>query len=155
VSVRRASGGRAPRAKEGLGLSDPLRLVPDGLNRPSGRDEAVATMMGTTAIETGAELAVYWEVYGLVRGQPLDFSISIQGVDDGFLTRVLRALRIRGDGQGPVVSWSEPASAPTHPMAIGLDIGGLENGDYVLNIGVTLLDGTTATATRSFAVARP
>ena len=153
--VARSRVGLPPLATEGLVLSDPLLLVPDSLNLPAGRDEAVATMMGTTAIEGGAELAVYWEVYGLVRGQPLDFSISIQGVDDGFLTRVLRALRIRGDGQGPVVSWSEPASAPTHPMAIGLDIGGLENGDYVLNIGVTLLDGSTATATRSFTVARP
>lgn len=151
----RSRVGLPPLATEGLVLSDPLLLVPDSLNLPAGRAEAVATMMGTTAIETGAELAVYWEVYGLVRGQPLDFSISIQGVDDGFLTRVLRALRIRGDGQGPVVSWSEPASAPTHPMAIGLDIGGLENGDYMLNIGVTLLDGTTAIATRSFTVARP
>lgn len=153
--VARSRVGLAPLVTEGPVLSDPLLVVPDSLNLPAGRDEAVATMMGTTTIESGAELAVYWEVYGPVRGQPLDFSISIQGVDDGFLTRVLRALRIRGDGQGPVVSWSEPASAPTHPMAIGLDIGGLENGDYVLNIGVTLLDGSTATATRSFTVARP
>ena len=136
-------------------LSDPLLVIPDSLNLPTGRDQAVATMTGTTTIETGAELAVYWEVYGVVRGQPLEFSISIQGVDEGFFTRVLRALRIRGDGQGPVVSWSEPASAPTHPMAIGLDIGGLENGDYVLNIAVALPDGSTATSTRSFTVARP
>ena len=112
-------------------------------------------MMGTTTIESGGELAVYWEVYELVRGQPLKFSISIRGVDEGFFTRVLRALRIRGDDQGPVVSWTEPASAPTHPMAIGLDIGGLENGDYILDIGVALPDGTTAGTTRSFTVARP
>ena len=154
-AAARSRVGLLPLATESLVLSDPLLLIPDSLNLPNGRDEAVAAMMGTTTIEAGTELAVYWEVYGLVRGQPLEFSISIQGVGEGFFTRVLRALRIRGDGQGPVVSWSEPASAPTHPMAIGLDIGGLENGDYVLNIGVALLDGSTATATRSFTVARP
>ncbi len=151
----RSRVGLAALATEGLVLSDPLLVIPDSLNLPNSRDAAVARMMGTTTIGTGAELAVYWEVYGLVRGQPLEFSISIQGVDEGFFTRVLRALRIRGDGQGPVVSWSEPASAPLHPMAIGLDISGLENGDYVLNIGVALLDGSTATGTRSFTVARP
>ena len=142
-------------ATEGLVISDPILLVPDSLNLPNSRDEAVSTMMGSTTIESATELAVYWEVYGLVRGQPLDFSISIDGVQEGFFTRILRALRIRGDGQGPVVSWTEPASAPTHPMALGLDIGGLENGDYVLRVGVSLLDGSTATTTRSFTVARP
>ena len=151
----RSRVGLAALATEGLALSDPLLVIPDSLNLPNSRDAAVARMMGTTTIETGAELAVYWEVYRLVRGQPLEFSISIQGVEEGFFTRVLRALRIRGDGQGPVVSWSEPASAPLHPMAIGLDISGLENGDYVLNIGVALLDGSRATSTRSFTVARP
>lgn len=154
-AVARSRVGLPPLSTAGLALSDPLLVIPDSLKLPQNRDEAVATMMGTTTIETGAELAIYWEVYGVVRGQPMEFSISIQGVDEGFFTRVLRALRIRGDGQGPVVSWSEAASAPIHPMAIGLDIGGLENGDYVLNIGVALLDGWTATSTRSFTVARP
>lgn len=154
-AAARARVGLAPLATKGLVLSDPLLIVPDSLNLPNSRDAAVARMMGATTLGTGAELAVYWEVYGLVRGQPLEFSISIQGVDEGFFTRVLRALRIRGDGQGPVVSWSEPASAPLHPMAIGLDISGLENGNYVLNIGVALPDGSTATGARSFTVARP
>ncbi len=154
-AVGRARVGLPPLATEGLALSDPLLVIPDSLTLPQDRDQAVETMMGTTTLEAGGELAIYWEVYGVVRGQPMEFSISIQGVEDGFFTRVLRALRIRGDAQGPVVSWSEPASAPIHPMAIGLDIGGLENGDYVLNIGVALLDGWTATSTRSFTVARP
>ena len=159
VDVAGAAGrsrvGLAPLASHGLEVSDPLLLIPDSLSLPQNRDEAVRAMMGTTTLDTGAELAIYWEVYGVVRGQPLEVSISIQGAQAGFFTRVLRALRIRGDGQGPVVSWSEPASAPMHPMAIGLDIGGLENGDYVLNIGIALLDGWTATGTRSFTVARP
>ena len=154
-AAARSRVGLPPLATRGLALSDPLLVIPDSLRLPQDRDEAVETMMGTTTLETGAELAIYWEVYGVVRGQPMEFSISIQGTEDGFFTRVLRALRIRGDGQGPVVSWSEPATAPVHPMAIGLDIGGLENGDYVLNIGVALLDGWTATSTRSFTVARP
>lgn len=154
-AAARSRVGLSPLATEGLALSDPLLLIPDSLDLPDRRDEAVATMMGTTTVESQNELAVYWEVYGLVSGQPLEFSISIQGVDDGFFTRVLRALRIRGDGQGPVVSWSEPASDPTHPMAIGVDIGELEDGDYVLNIGVALPDGSTATTTRSFTVVRP
>lgn len=153
--VARARAGLPPLPTRGLVISDPVLLVPDSLRLPNNRDQAVAAMLGSTTIESGDELAVYWEVYGLVRGQPLEFSISIRGVDDGFLTRVLRALRIRGDGQGPVVSWNEPASAPTHPMAIGLDIGGLENGVYVLDIGVSLPNGSRAGTARSFTVARP
>ena len=90
-AAARSRVGIPPLATEGLVLSDPLLLIPDSLNLPNSRDEAVATMMGTTTIESGDELAIYWEVYGVVRGQPLEFSISIAGVQDGFFTRVLRS----------------------------------------------------------------
>ena len=153
-SVARARGGLPPLATHGLVLSDPLLLIPGTRSLPGSRDGAVAAMMAGTTIESGNELAVYWEVYGVVTGQPLELSVSIEGTNRGVFTRVLRALRIRGDAEGPVVAWTESAGAPTHPMAVALDTGVLEDGQYVLKIEVAVPDGSKATTTRSFTVAR-
>ena len=152
--VARARGGLPVLSTDGLELSDPLMLVPDTGSLPGSRDSAVAAMMATTIIESGSELAVYWEVYGVVTGQPLELSVSIEGTRKGFFTRVLRALRIRGDAEGPLVAWTESADAPIHPMALVLDIGALEDGQYVLRIEVAVPDGSRATTTRSFTVTR-
>lgn len=153
-SVARARGGLPSLATEGLELSDPLLLIAGTRNLPDSRDGAVAAMMAGTTIESANELAVYWEVYGVVTGQPLQLSVSIEGTNRGVFTQVLRALRIRGDVEGPLVAWTESAGAPTHPMAVALDIGALEDGQYVLRIEVSIPDGSEATTTRSFTVAR-
>ena len=153
-AVARARIGLLPLPAGRFALSDPLLVTPAGVDLPDSREEAVATMLGKTAIDSGDEIAVYWEVYGAATGRPLTISLSIDGGPAGWFTRVLRALRVRSDSRGPVVSWTEPASAPTHLMAISLDIGGLEDGTYHLRITVADSDGSEATSTRRFEVDR-
>lgn len=153
-AVARARTGLLPLAAEGLVVSDPLLIAPAGMDLPAGRDGAVASMMGTTSIGSGTEMSVYFEVYGAAKGRPLTVSLSIDGGDAGWVTRVLRALGVRPDARGPVVSWSEPASAATHPIALSLDIGGLDEGAYELRIAVTDPDGSQAAGTRRFEVNR-
>lgn len=153
-AVARARTGLLPLAAQGLVLSDPLLVEPAGLDLPAGRDEAVASMLGTTSVGSGTEMSVYFEIYGVAEGWPLTISLSIDGGDEGWVTRVLRALRVRPEARGPVVSWSEPASAATHSIALSLDIDGLDEGTYELRIAVTDPDGSQATSTRRFEVNR-
>ena len=152
-AVGRARNGLLPLAADAFALSDVLLVAPDSLDLPASRDEAVASMLGSTTI-ADTEMVVYWEVYGVAKDRPLTISLSIDGGPAGWFTRVLRALRVRPDEQGPVVSWTESATGPTHYMALSLDIGGLEGGTYQLGITVAGQDGAEAASTRRFQVDR-
>ncbi len=153
-AVARARRGLAPLDLDGLGLSDPLLVRVWGGELPANRDQAVAAMRGTTRIDRGDEMLVYWEVYGLESGQRMDVSVSLAGEREGLLTRVLRALGAGADAPAPAVKWVESASAPTHPMAVAIDIRSLEDGDYTLGLTVTGPDGSGAGAERRFEVDR-
>ena len=153
-AVARARRGLAPLGLDGLGLSDPLLVRVRGGELPENRDQAVAAMRGTTRIDRGNEMPVYWEVYGLESGQRMDISVSLAGEREDLLTRVLRALGAGADAPAPVVEWVEFASAPTHSMAIAIDIRSLEDGDYTLELTATGPDGSTAGAERRFEVDR-
>lgn len=147
-ATARARSGLLPFAMEGLTLSDALLVRLAGDDLPASRDEAVASMLGTTAIDSGGELAVYWEIYGLALHQGVEISVQLQKDGEGLLTRVLRTLRLRTADPAPEVSWIESATGPVHPMAITVDVSEMEAGDYGLRIEVTGPDGATATTIR-------
>ena len=153
-TVARTRSWLLPLATGGLALSDALIVRPTGLDLPASRDEAVASMLGKTTIDSGTEMTVYWEAYGVAMGRPLRISLSIDGGPEGWLTRVLRALRVKSEARGPVVSWTESATGPIHPTALSLDIGGLEDGTYHLRITVADPVGSSAARTRRFEVHR-
>ncbi len=149
-AAARARGGLLPLDSGGLVLSDPLLVTPKGLDLPENRDAAVARTLGTTTMESGDELAVYWEVYGAVPNWPLRLSLSVEGDRPGFLTRTLRALRIRSAPRVPEVSWTQTATAAVEPMALAVDIADLDAGDYTLKVRVVGPDGSEATSERRF-----
>ena len=156
-AAARARTGLLPLAGEGLALSDALLVAPAGDDLPADLDEAVESMLGRTTIEPGEELAVYWEIYGLGFGQPVEIALQLRKDGEGLLTRVLRTLRVRAAAPETEVSWTEAVIGTTHPMAVTIDVSGEEPGDYELRIGVTGPDGSTATTVRRvrLAVASP
>ena len=154
--------GTDARAREGLmplqdgtvTVSDPLLIEPEGTELPGSREEAVAVMRGRTVIKRGSELVVFWEVYGLTPGSPMEVSVSISGEARGLLNRIVRALGVRSRTPAPVVTWSERASGRTHPMAVAIDISALEDGNYDLAIEVGDAYGDRRTGVRRFVVDR-
>ena len=150
----RARGGLLPLDSGGLVLSDPLLMTPMGPDLPETRDAAVARTLGTTTVEVGEELAVYWEVYGAVPRWPLRHSITVEGDRPGMLTRTLRALRIRSAPKVPEVSWTQTTTTAVEPMALAVDIANLDAGDYTLKIRVVGPDGSEAASERRFRVER-
>ena len=153
-AAARARGGLLPLDSGRLVLSDPLLVTPADPDLPENREAAVAGMLGTTTFEAGAELAVYWEVYGAVATWPLRVSLSVEGDRGGWFSRTLRALRLRSASRVPVVSWTQTATTSAEPMALGVDIAALDAGGYTLRIEVAGPDGSVATSERRFRVER-
>ncbi len=153
-TVARVRQGLQPLEEGTVTLSDLLLVEPGGVDLPKDREEAVATMLGKTTIERGDEMVVFWEVYGMAPGSPMEISISIAGRVEGLITRIRRALGVRPRTPAPVLTWSERAVGRTHPMAVGIDIGTLEDGVYDLNIAVGDLYGDKGAAVRRFEVDR-
>ena len=151
-AAARARGGLLPLGSGRLVLSDPLLMTPAGTDLAESRDVAVARMLGTTTVEAGGELAVYWEVYGAAVTWPLRVSLSVEGARPGLFTRALRALRLRSAPRVPVVSWTQTATAVVEPMALAVDIANLETGEYTLKIEVSGPDGSVAESRRQFRV---
>ena len=133
-------------------LSDPLLVNPRVSELPASRQEAVDSMLPQPWIASASEVVAYWEVYGLEEGQPMQVSVAMAREGAGVVTRVLRTLAGRSDAPAPVVTWTEEASGPTHPMSLTLDIEALDEGSYELTIEVAGTDGAAATAIRRFRV---
>lgn len=131
-------------------LSDPLLVDPTGGELPATREEAVDAMLPQPWIASANEVIAYWEVYGLRQGQPIQVAVAMAREGAGVVTRVFRTLAGRSDTPAPVVSWTEEASGPAHPVSLTLDLGALDAGSYDLTIEVTGPDGAAATAIRRF-----
>ena len=152
--VARMRQGVMPLEPGALVISDPLlvsRLIPE---LPTTRQEAVDSMLPQPWIGSANEMVAYWEVYGLEEGQPMRISVALAREGAGMVTRVLRTLSGRSEPPAPVVSWTEEASGPVHPMSLMVDVDALRDGDYDFSLEVTGPDGSVATATRRFKVGR-
>lgn len=153
-AAARVRRGLLPLGQDGPGLSDPLMVRSPNGELPESRGEAVEAMRGSTTIDHGDEMVVYWEVYGLQPGRRMEVSLSVAGAAEGLLTRILRALRGAGGAAAPVVTWVEQVSGAVHPMAVAIDIGSLEDGPYELRLAVSGPSGSTSDSVRRFEVDR-
>ena len=146
----RARGGFLPLSADGLVASDVVLLDASGAELPESREEALALMLGKTTLASADEVSIYWEIYGVEEGQPIQIVVSLPGGERGLLTRMLRRIGIRAEEGAAEVAWTEPATGSVHPMALSLGVSNLEAGDYELRIAIMAADGRTATTTRTF-----
>ena len=149
-AAARAREGLGVLARDGLGLSDPLLVEGSADDLPGTREEALAAMRGSTRVDWGREIVVYWEVYGLQDQERIEVSVGVSGEREAVTTRIMSALGVRSEAAAPVVAWSELATGSVHPMAIAIDVRALQDGDYTLVLAVSTASGGTATAERRF-----
>ena len=150
--VSRMRAGVVPLGEGPLALSDPLVVDPGIPDLPATRAEAARAMLPHAWIGSSDELVVYWEVYGMEEGMPLDVSVAIGREGAALVTRVLRSLTGRPDVPATVISWTEEASGPTHGMSLSLQVDALDEGRHQLTIEATGPDGASATSIRRFEV---
>ena len=146
----RARSGFLPLPAEGLVASDVLLVDASGTELPQSREEALALMLGKTTLAPVDEVSIYWEIYGVEEGQPIQIAVSLPGGERGLLTRMLRQIGMRSEAGAAEIAWTEQVTASVHPTALSLDVSNLEAGAYELRIAMTVEDGRTATTTRTF-----
>ena len=136
----------------GFGASDILLYEPTGGDPPGSRDEAIAAMLGTTDIEAGHPVGVYWEAYGIVEGEQITRRIEIEGERPGLLARIAQAIGL-GQSETPwLVSWVAAGREDVYRAAFDIDIQVLEPATYTLRLVLETERSGTAEAVRSFRI---
>lgn len=150
----RLGGGLTQPTSGGMGVSNLLLFNWDATLEET--LEAVHLhMLGTTELSEGAEVGVFWEVYGLDDDESLSVSLRVVPEDVGFLQRLGQALRLVGPDEGVRLSWEAPGDLPEGESvlrtSLSVDLGTLDPGKYRLELTVER-DGESLTEARRFSV---
>lgn len=138
-----------PLGAEDVGLSDLLLFRPFGLERPGTRARAIALMHGSLRVPRDRELGVYWEAYGLPADEVVQVSVTLEGDEGGWLTRLGQAVGVAGGRADRTISWTEETGG-VRPFAqsFTLQLGGVEEGEIGLTFRVEMEDGRILSRTR-------
>jgi hypothetical protein len=141
---RARHGVPAPPLVEGLGLSD-LALV--DVRFEEEEMELEAALLPSLALERGASVGLYFEVYGVRREERLAFALTAEPTErPSSFRRLLAAFGMGSEAQSVEVTWQEEieeAAEPAVTRLLSLDTGGLSPGETRLTLTVTTGDGRT------------
>jgi len=105
-------------------------------------EAVIPRALGALRVPAGGEVGVYWEIYGLSRGQPVSVALSARPGEAGLLRRLALLLRLVDGAQTIEFRWAE---APDEPGLMGrilrLDLSTLPSGPYTLELLVDFGDG--------------
>jgi hypothetical protein len=129
----------------GFGVSVPV-LVDERFDQGG---IALLDALLATSTSSGSRVGVYFEVYGVASGEPLNISVSVVSGDASLARRLTRLLGLTSE-VALDVGWSEPAVVTEGRMqrSLALDLADLEDGEYELEVRVQRADGTAATGSR-------
>lgn len=154
--VGRNRGALMPLPTAQFVLSDLLLYESSGSPPPQTREDAVASMRGSTDVEAGTVLGLYWEAYGLSESDSISLSIEIENASRrGVLARVLGVLGIgRGSESSSTVSWSRAVGEGPYHGAVDLEASTLTPGAYLVRLILETGDGMKTEAVRAFRIVK-
>ncbi|MEP6834075.1 MAG: hypothetical protein ABJB74_11800 [Gemmatimonas sp.] len=121
-----------------------MRPSPDGAI-PQDVDEMLPVMLGTTVVDSGGKVGVFWENYGLADRDSIDFAVNIYNADGGsVLKRIASALRLGSRIGNVSIAWREPelgkrgedGQVSILAKAVRLDLSSLAVGNYWIEVSV-------------------
>jgi hypothetical protein len=120
-----------------ISISD-LLFVDGGPSLPDDLDEAITRAHGGTKFRRDEKIGLFWELYGRTPADSaLPISLTITPVDEGFLRRTFRALRIAPKATPLNIRWQENgASGLMSARSMLLDLSLIPAGRYAVKIGV-------------------
>ncbi len=129
-----------------ISVSD-LLFVDDGQSLPTDLTEAIPRAHGGTRFDRGKQVGLFWELYGKAPADSaLPMSLTITPVDEGFLRRAFRALRISPKVSPLNIRWQENGTAGMlSARSVLLDLSLVPAGKYAVKLEV----GNSPTATTS------
>ncbi len=129
-----------------ISVSD-LLFVDGGPSLPASLEEAIPRAHGGTSFARNKPIGLFWELYGM---SPTDstvpVSLTITPIDEGFLRRAFRALRIAPKVTPLNIRWQENGAAGVlSPRSVLLDLSLVPSGKYAVKLEI----GSDSTASTS------
>jgi hypothetical protein len=120
-----------------ISVSD-LLFVDATPSLPANLDEAISRAHGGTVFRRDRQVGLFWELYGKSPADSaLPVSLTITPVDEGFLRRAFRALRIAPKVAPLNIRWQENgASGVLSPRSVLLDLSLIPPGKYAVKLEV-------------------
>lgn len=152
-----------------IALSDPVLFTePRTRAMPGVVDSVIPRLRANTVITADRAVGVYWECYGVQRGDSVRVSVRVVSADKpSLLQRLASAVRLTTGGETSItVAWNEPSggaggadraaagldSVSIAPRSIVLDLAAAKSGNYWLEISATTSRGAAATSRRRITV---
>jgi hypothetical protein len=135
-----------PLSPDHISVSD-LLFVDEGPSLPTDLTEAIPRAHGGTKFARGKQVGLFWELYGKAPADSaLPMSLTITPVDEGFLRRAFRALRISPKVSPLNIRWQENGAAGMlSARSVLLDLSLVPAGKYAVKLEV----GSSPPATTS------
>lgn len=121
-----------PLAPLGPEISDLLLYEPAEDREPDRLQAVTPFMLGSTELEEGDDLGVFWEVYGAPEGESLAFELALERAEGGLVDRLTGLFPGGSREERGRVSWTEPSRGSTHPRGVTLSLSDLRSGEYTL-----------------------
>jgi hypothetical protein len=143
----RSGFGEIPLDSARISVSD-LLFVDGGPSLPTDLDDAIARAHGGTKFRRDTRIGLFWELYGKAPvDSTLPISLTITPIDEGFLRRAFRALRLAPKLTPLNIRWQENgASGVLSARSVLLDLSLVPAGKYAVTLEVG--DHPSATASR-------
>jgi hypothetical protein len=120
----------------GPGVSDLLLFDPDLGEEPSSPEAAATAMLPSVELEEDAQLGLYFEVYGALKGSPIEFDLAVEkepGSPAGGWRMIPPGSFEEFQGRG---RWSMAADGGDLRQSLVLDPAGLGHGEFRLVLRV-------------------
>jgi hypothetical protein len=128
---------------------------PDSL--PATLDAVVPHAHGSARVPADRTVGVFWELYGVDPASgAVAVSLTLARQGTGWLRRAVESLGLAGPRRDVRLEWQEvPAAASIAPRTLAIDLSGLSEGRYLLEVAVTPAGAETVTARREIRIERP
>jgi hypothetical protein len=155
LNVGRARVALTPQSLAVVGASnllvfDPVEQLPEDLSG------VLPLVHGPTPVVAGGRIGLYWEVYGLVPGEPVETRVHVVPLHTGLLRRVGSLIGLGKRSRETELSWHEVADPQTGMIhrVVTVDVSSLDPGRYNISV-VVAARGRNITTARELEIVRP
>jgi hypothetical protein len=115
---------------------------------PDSLPDAIPLARGTMRARAAEPLGVFWELYPSTTAADTSvrYTVTVRPLDDGLLHRLGRALGLARAREPVRLAWEEPLdhTRPLVPRALSIDVSGLPEGRYALELAAATADARAA-----------
>jgi tetratricopeptide (TPR) repeat protein len=142
---------------EGLGISQILLFDPPS-PLPLEVSDVARHALSSSILAPGSQLGLYWEVYGLSEGtDSLTTTVTVVKGGRNLFSRLAGGIGLGGSGAEVAIDWTEPTGASVFalPHSVGIDLAGLEPGNYAVRVEAVSSGGDRITMEQPIEIRRP